>query len=158
MSSEDVKGLFEGMGYLPTSITMEAVPEGAGHNVYVTKVGSTYPNVYIEFSAHLDTINGTPGGNDNASGSTAVIELARVLKDYPNRYSMRFILWVAEEYDFSRGVAYYGSTYHVQQALACGEQIKAGLVMDHIGWPDSSDRYMNESHISTVNRKDRKSI
>ena len=47
MSADYVKGQFEAMGYPPASITMEAVPGGAGHNVYVTKVGSTYPNVYV---------------------------------------------------------------------------------------------------------------
>ncbi len=146
MSADYVKGRFEAMGYSPASITMEAVPGGVGHNVYVTKVGSIYPNVYIEFSGHMDSVNGSPGGADNASGSTAVIELARVLKDYPSRYSMRFILWVAEEYSVQRGAAYYGSNYHVQQALARGEQIKAGLVMDHIGWSYPSDPtgYMNQ--------------
>jgi Zn-dependent M28 family amino/carboxypeptidase len=71
--------------------------------------------------------------------SSSVIELARVLKDYPNRYSMRFILWAAEEYSNQRSAAFYGSSYHVQQALARGEQIKAGLVMDHIGWPYPGD-------------------
>jgi len=146
MAADYVKGRFEEIGYSPAAITMEALPGGAGHNVYVTKVGSTYPNVYIEFSGHLDTVAGSPGGADNASGSSAVIELARVLKDYPNRYSMRFILWAAEEYSVQRNAAYYGSTYHVQQSLARGEQIKAGLVMDHIGWPYPSDPtgYMNE--------------
>ncbi len=146
MAADYVKARFEAMGYPAASITMETLPGGAGHNVYVTKVGSAYPNVFIEFSGHLDSVAGSPGGADNASGSTAVIELARVLKDYPNRYSMRFILWAAEEFSNQRGVAYYGSTYHVQQALARGEQIKAGLVMDHIGWPYPSDPtgYFNE--------------
>ncbi len=145
MSADYVKGLFEAMGYSPASITMEELPGGAGHNVYVTKVGSTYPNVYIEFSAHMDTVTSSPGGSDNASSSATVIELARVLKDYPNRYSLRFALWAAEEYSTQRGVAYYGSTYHVQQALARDEQIKAGLVMDNIGhpYPDSSTYYFN---------------
>jgi hypothetical protein len=138
MSTDYVKGLFEAMGYSPASITMEEVPGGNGHNVYVTKVGSTYPNVYIEFGAHIDTIGGTPGGNDNASGVTAVVELARVLKDYPNRYSMRFALWVAEEYAEPRG-AFYGSTYHLQQALARGEIINAGLNFESVGWPDPED-------------------
>ncbi|MBE7551495.1 MAG: M28 family peptidase [Anaerolineales bacterium] len=64
------------MGYSPASITMEELPGGAGHNVYVTKVGSTYPNVYIEFSAHMDTVTSSPGGSDNASSSATVIELA----------------------------------------------------------------------------------
>jgi hypothetical protein len=151
MSVDYVKGLFEAMGYPSSSITLETVPQNAGQNIYVTKVGSVYPNRYIEFGAHLDTVPGSPGGNDNASGSTAVIELARVLKDYPSRYSMRFILFAAEEYDNQWGAAYFGSNYHVQQALARGEQIKAGLIMDHIGWhyPSDPTGYFNE--VSFIN-------
>ena len=145
MSSDYVKGLFEAMGYPSEAITMEEVPEGAGHNVYVTKVGGVYPNVYIEFGAHMDSVTSSPGGADNSSGSSAVIELARVLKDYPNRYSMRFNLWVGEEFNNQRNEAYFGSSYHVQQALARGEQIKAGLNMDNIGrpYPDDPTGYMN---------------
>lgn len=139
MAADYVKGLFDAMGYPAGAITMELVPQGAGHNVYVTKIGSVYPNVFIEFSGHMDSVDGSPGGSDNASGATAVIEMARVLKDYPNRYSMRFVLWVGEEYSTQRGAAYYGSNYHVQQLLARGEKIKAGLVMDHIGWSDPTD-------------------
>jgi hypothetical protein len=146
MSVDHVKGLFEAMGYSPASITLETVPQSAGQNIYVTKIGNTYPNTFIEFGAHLDSVPGSPGGNDNASGSTAVIELARVLKDYPSRYSMRFVLFAAEEYDNQWGAAYYGSNYHVQQALARGEQIKAALIMDHIGWhyPSDPTGYFNE--------------
>ena len=68
-----------------------------------------------------------------------MIELARVLKDYPNRYSMRFNLWVGEEFSNERNAFAFGSTYHVEQALARGEEIKAGLNMDHIGQSRSSD-------------------
>jgi len=133
MSANHVKSLFEAMGYTPT---MENVPNGSGsygHNVYVTKMGSVYPNVYIEFCGHMDTQPSTPGGCDNASGSTSVIELARVLKNYTNRYSMRFALWVAEEIT----VPGPGCYYHVQQALARGEKIKAGLNIDGTGWPEA---------------------
>ena len=132
MSAAYAKSLFEAMGYTPT---MENVPNGSGsygHNVYVTKTGSAYPNVYIEFGGHMDTQPNTPGGGDNASGSTSVIELARVLKNYPNRYSMRFALWVAEEIT----VPGPGCYYHVQQSRARGEKIKAGLNTDGTGWPD----------------------
>lgn len=156
MSVDYVKGLFEAMGYPPSSITLETVPQNAGQNIYVTKVGSVYPNTLIEFGAHLDSVPGSPGGNDNASGSTAVIELARVLKDYPSRYSMRFILFAAEEYDNQWGAAYFGSNYHVQQALARGEQIKAALIMDHIGWhyPSDPTGYFNEiSFIDTESER-----
>jgi hypothetical protein len=50
MSADYIKGRFEAMGYPSEAITMEQLPGSAGHNVYVTKVGSTYPNDYIEFS------------------------------------------------------------------------------------------------------------
>ncbi len=139
MAADYIKARFEAMGYPSSAITMETLPRNAGRNVYVTKVGSAYPNVYIDFGAHYDSVPGGPGGSDNASGSTAVIELARVLKDYPNRYSMRFILYAAEEYDIQYGATYFGSNYYVQQALARGEQFKAALVMDHIGWQNSAD-------------------
>ena len=149
MSSDYVKGLFEGMGYPAGSITMEEVTYGnelIGHNVYVTKVGSTYPNVYIEIAAHMDTVETSPGGSDNSTGSSAVIEIARVLKDYSNRYSMRFIVWVGEEYDPDRDTSYLGSEVHVQNVLARREQIKAGLNLDHIGVadPDDPTGYMNQ--------------
>ncbi len=142
MSANYVKSLFEAMGYTPT---LENVPNGSGsygHNVYVTKTGSVYPNIYIEFCGHMDTQPSTPGGCDNASGSTSTIELARVLKNYPNRYSMRFALWVAEEIT----VPGPGCYYHVQQALARGEKIKAGLNTDGTGWrddpkPDGTQNY-----------------
>jgi hypothetical protein len=138
MSSDYARSLFKSMGYPDSAITMEEVPNGVGHNVYVTKTGSVYPNTYIEIGAHMDSTGTTPGGNDNGSGSTAVIELARVFKDYPNRFSIRFALWVSEEYSAERG-AFFGSTYHVQQALARGEAIKAGLNLDQIGYPDPTD-------------------
>ena len=51
MSVDYVQGLFAGMGYPAGSITIEALPGNAGQNIYVTKVGSAYPNVFIEFSA-----------------------------------------------------------------------------------------------------------
>jgi hypothetical protein len=147
MSSDYVKNQFLAMGYSESQITMENVPNGLGswgHNVYVTKIGTAYPNYFVEFGGHIDTQPGTPGGNDNASGAASVMELARVLKDYPNRYSMRFALWVAEEIT----VPGPGADYHVKQALLRGEKIKAGLNIDSTGWGDTPvggvPTYMNE--------------
>ena len=99
------------------------------HNVVATKVGSVYPNIFIDVGGHLDTQPTTPGAGDNASGSTAIVEIARVLKDYPNRYSIRFINDVGHETCGNCGMA-----EHVRLLLARGEQIKAGLMMDGIGW------------------------
>jgi hypothetical protein len=129
ISNEDraanyAEGILDAMGY---SAYQEPV-SGYGHNVIATKTGTVYPNIYIEFGAHLDTKPGTPGANDNGSGSAAVMELARVLKDYPSRYSMTFALWAGEE---TGGFA--GAYYHIGQMQAGSKQIKAYLNMDNMG-------------------------
>jgi len=84
MASDYLKALYESWGY---QVTMEEVDTtiGIGHNVVATKVGSAYPNIFIDVGGHLDSHSNSPGAGDNASGSTAIVELARVLKDYPNR-------------------------------------------------------------------------
>ena len=134
MASDYVASLYEAMGY---AVTLEPVPLGGGslgigHNVVATKVGTTYPNIFIEVGGHLDSQPTTPGAGDNASGSTAVVELARVLKDYKSAYSLRFINFVGHEH----GGFNEGSVYHLQQVALRGETIKFALIMDGIGWSE----------------------
>jgi hypothetical protein len=75
-------------------------------NLYVTKVGTRYPDKMYIISAHMDSNNYdspdrsfAPGANDDASGSSIVLEAARVFaaSDVKTEYSIRFILWNAEE-------------------------------------------------------------
>jgi len=47
--------------------------------------------------AHYDSINNSPGADDNASGVVGVLEIARVLKDYNFEKSLRFIGFDLEE-------------------------------------------------------------
>jgi aminopeptidase YwaD len=61
-------------------------------------------------TAHYDSVIGSPGANDNASGVGLALELARVLRDYNNDKELRFILFGCEE----RGLI--GSRYYVDQS------------------------------------------
>src|SRR5690606_20644816 len=56
-----------------------------------------YPDTYIIIDGHYDTING-PGANDNGSGTAIILEMARILKDIPTEYSIKFIHFTAEEW------------------------------------------------------------
>ncbi|RXA21469.1 Zn-dependent exopeptidase M28 [Methanosarcina sp. MSH10X1] len=65
-------------------------------------------------TAHLDSINvrggrdvPAPGADDNASGAAGVLEIARVLAEYPSKHDLRFILFGGEE----QGL--YGSKQYV---------------------------------------------
>uniref|UniRef100_UPI0025B7A984 M28 family peptidase n=1 Tax=Chryseobacterium sp. TaxID=1871047 RepID=UPI0025B7A984 len=74
-------------------------------NLVITKTGTLYPDTYVIICAHFDTING-PGVNDNGSGTSILLEAARILKDIPTEYSIKFIHFSGEE----QGL--YGSSHY----------------------------------------------
>jgi len=126
---------FEEFGYTPYS---EYVPDWyETENILAKKTGSEYPDTYIELGAHVDTVATTSGASDNAGGVAAMLEIARVLRNYPNRHSLRFISFVGEENYLK------GSRYHVKLIDTSGEGVKAGLIMDGIGWSESAPEHMN---------------
>ena len=63
--------------------------------------------VYI--TAHFDSVAFSPGANDDASGTSVVLEMARLLKDLPSDKEFRFIAFGAEE------IGLVGSNYYVSQ-------------------------------------------
>lgn len=74
------------------------------YNVIATLPGTLYPEQYIIIGGHHDSITGVyqqsaPGADDNASGATAVMELARVmmLNNYQPKVSIRFMTFACEE-------------------------------------------------------------
>ncbi|MFY1046253.1 M28 family peptidase [Chryseobacterium sp. GP-SGM7] len=84
-------------------------------NLVVTKTGTLYPNKFVIICGHFDSING-PGVNDNGSGTSIILEAARILKDVPTEYSIKFIHFSGEEQGlkgsshYANTVAYQGST------------------------------------------------
>lgn len=63
----------------------------------------------VLLTAHLDSVIGAPGANDNSSGVALVLELARIFRGYNTDKELRFILFGSEE----RGLL--GSRYYVNQ-------------------------------------------
>jgi hypothetical protein len=142
-ASKFFSSYMKSLGY---STTEEYVNDGTGaYNVVATKSGIEYPDVFIEIGAHIDTRETTPGASDNAAAVAAVLELATVLQEYPNRYSLRFISFVGEEYHMVNGIKYdlTGSRFHAARIVAAREKIKVGLLMDGIGWSEAYPQLMN---------------
>jgi hypothetical protein len=53
--------------------------------------------------AHYDSFEDSPGANDNGTGTAAVLELARLLRDWrPKATRLRFVLFVNEEPPYFR--------------------------------------------------------
>ncbi|MFD0689539.1 M28 family peptidase [Actinomadura fibrosa] len=78
------------------------------HNVLAER-RATLPNPdgkAVIVSAHYDSVPGSPGGNDDGSGTVLCLELARAMRRLPTRQDLRFCLWGAEELGLV-GARYY---------------------------------------------------
>ncbi|MGH8658649.1 MAG: M28 family peptidase [Gammaproteobacteria bacterium] len=96
--------------------------------------GTNRPNEIIVIGAHYDTVPGTPGADDNASGSAALIELARLLKAQPLERTVRFVAFVNEEEPFHS--TQMGSGIYARAARERGVNIIGMLSLESIGYYD----------------------
>lgn len=79
------------------STAENAIVDGIGENIIVTKNSSIDITKNLIISAHYDSAEDSVGANDNGSGVAAVLELARILKDTEIPYNIKFILFSGEE-------------------------------------------------------------
>ncbi|NTV83279.1 MAG: M28 family peptidase, partial [Bacteroidales bacterium] len=108
-----------------------------GFNVVATKTGTVHPNEQYIICAHYDDMPDgaiAPGADDNASGTSAVLEAARVLSPHTFDYTLKFIAFDEEE----QGLI--GSRAYADTAFKYGVVIKGVINLDMIGW-DSNDDY-----------------
>jgi len=98
-------------------------------NLVLTKVGTLYPNTFIILCGHYDTINGK-GTNDNGSGVVSIFEVARLLRNIPTEYSIKFINFSGEE-DGLIGSQHFVST--VVNATSPKMDIRLVFNIDEVG-------------------------
>jgi hypothetical protein len=120
-------GQYQSWGYTDIQQQEVNVFGETGYNIIVTKTGTVYPDKFVIIDGHYDTING-PGVNDNGSGTSIILEAARILKNIPTEYSIKFIHFTGEE----EGLI--GSEKYVEQiALPQNLDIKLVLNIDEVG-------------------------
>jgi PKD repeat protein len=97
-------------------------------NVIGQYTGLVNPDEIFIIGAHLDDVQGTPGADDNASGSVATMIAADILSRYQWGCTLRFAFWTGEE----QGLL--GSEAYAQRAYNAGENIAGYLNLDMIAW------------------------
>jgi Peptidase family M28 len=95
------------------------------------------PEVVV-VGAHYDSVSGSPGANDNASGAAAVIELARLARDpgAAGTKRIRFVLFVNEEPPYFRTEA-MGSLQYARALARRNERVIAMYSLETIGFYSS---------------------
>ncbi len=102
-------------------------------NLEVELLGTSHPEEIIVVGAHYDTVFGTPGADDNASGVAALLEIARLLSNQKFRRTLRFVAFVNEEPPFFQSNS-MGSRVYARRSRKLHEKIVAMLSFESIGY------------------------
>jgi hypothetical protein len=102
-------------------------------NLEVEHRGHSRPDEIVVVGAHYDSVMGSPGANDNATGVAAVLELARLLTARELSRTVRFVLFVNEEPPFYL-TEDMGSLRYARRARERGERIVAMFSLETIGF------------------------
>lgn len=136
-----IKMTFDSIGYETKELPYVASGVGSGsgaagktfRNLEATLPGRTRPNEIIVVGGHYDSVYDSPGADDNASGTAAVLELSRLLRDKQLDRTVRFVAFVNEEppFFFKEDM---GSLRYARAARARGDSIVAMISMESMGY------------------------
>ena len=110
-------------------------------NVICEYPGVSHPERVVIVGAHYDSINqsgihkAAPGADDNASGTSAVLEIARVLAGTPFEDTVHLVLFSTEE------LGLVGSEAHAKALRAQGTQVVGMINLDMIAYREANDAY-----------------
>jgi Zn-dependent M28 family amino/carboxypeptidase len=101
-------------------------------NLEVTVQGGSRATEIVLVGAHYDTVPGSPGADDNASGVAGVIELARALRDARPARTVKLVAFVNEEPPFFY-FGEMGSRVYARAARKRGDDIRVMLSLEMLG-------------------------
>ena len=117
----------------------EQTPERTGTNI----IGELNPDTRdarseapVLIGAHFDTVPGSPGADDNASGVAAMLECARVLVEANSQRRMTFVAFDAEELQ-PPVEGLHGSSEYVR-GLEPESALAAAIIFESIGFSSST--------------------
>lgn len=111
-------------------------------NVIATLRGTVSPDVVYVVGSHFDSVEGGPGADDNASGTSMLLETARILAKHPLPATVIFASFTGEEGGL------LGSREFVRQITADSVRLAGAMNNDMMGWSndqrlDNTIRYSN---------------
>jgi hypothetical protein len=132
-TAQYLEGRLANLGY---SVRVQAYGPGQPHpfkNLEVEIRGGKRPDEIVVIGAHYDTVPGSPGADDNATGIAALLELARDFSGKKPKRTIRFVAFVNEEEPFATTPA-MGSMVYARAAREHGDRIMAMVSLESIGF------------------------
>jgi aminopeptidase YwaD len=111
--------------------------------------GTEKKDSFVVFTAHYDHLGGMgnqtffPGANDNASGVSMLLQLAKYYKENPPKYSVAFLLFCGEE------AGLVGSKYFTEHPLFPLANIRFLVNLDLLGTGDEGVTVVNATEFKS---------
>lgn len=101
-----------------------------GVNIFTQRPGTDKNAGAILLAAHYDTVNLSPGADDNATGVAVLLEIARLFANYPTVKTLQLAFFDQEE------AGLLGSQAFVKQAKQAKnlQNLRGVIVMDMVGY------------------------
>lgn len=143
---------YRSFGYEPEIqwFTPPALQASGGRtgNIVATLKGTVNPELIYVVSSHFDSVAVGPGADDDTSGTAALLEAARILKDTPLPATVVFASFTGEE------AGLLGSREFVRRALENKWKVAGALNNDMIGWAADSSQLNNTIRYSNAGIRD----
>ncbi len=108
-------------------------------NLEISLPGGGRASEIVLVGAHYDTVPGSPGADDNASGVAGLIEIARALREVRPSRTIRLVAFVNEEPPFFFW-GEMGSKIYAQAARRRGDDIRLMLSLEMLGFYSDGPR------------------
>lgn len=105
----------------------------SGNNIEATLQGTSNSTSTVIVCAHYDSVQISPGADDDGSGVSVILAVADIMSKYSFNSTVRFVLFSGEE----QGLL--GSYRYAQDAYRNDEQIMGVLNLDGVGYANTTE-------------------
>ncbi len=132
-AADYVEQKFKEFRYTPTRQTFQ-VHNIDCHNIACEIKGSQEPEKIFIVGAHYDSAPGTPGANDNGSGTAAMLAIAEKLKGFKPKRTLRFVAFTNEEPPYFQNRGQMGSWVYAKMCREEDQNIVGVISLETMGY------------------------
>jgi len=155
-AADYIEKQFKGYGFTPTRQQFKVRGLDC-YNIAAEIKGSEKPDEIFIVGAHYDSVIGTPGANDNGSGTAAMLALAEKLKNFKPKRTLRFVAFTNEEPPWFQNRGEMGSWVYAEMCRKEDQDITGVISLETMGYftdAEKSQKYpfpLNLRYPSTGN-------
>jgi len=102
-------------------------------NIEASIAGGGAPDEVIVIGAHYDTVERTPGADDNASAVAVLLEMCRLMKDFSPARTIKFMFFSLEERP-AFATRSMGSEVYAKKQKEAGADIRGMICLEMVGY------------------------